>query len=507
MTFWQVTKALVKSTGFYTRQFIFFAALALIGTAAFFSWHYYPYMAQTTVPATPGPGASNQTYNLTVTSDGKVVDREKTVSLIELGKEKDTLRYLILSQPDTFVDYLQVNVHFEPSLPIDKIAHRPIATHYDSGIGSQVSSYFVDNHTLVYSGTGLGPDTIFTIYAQLPKEIIRPPWWRQAVAQVSQFSLATWFIVALLLPLLTLSVLVALLIHRYLNIHISPAPLVKAPPGKLPPAIVGILIRNRIGAREIAATIIDLAAREYLYIYQEGGNFFFGRGRALESEKIYELLPYEKLLLTKIFSTPQAKSSLAELDVRLGRQLFSRKIAQVFLELYKSLGHYEYFEENPGLVHQKYKLVGFGLLLVGFAGFALNTAFNQKAPFLLLFWAGMLVAASMIIYLSRQMPILTPKGGQERRQWIGFRRFLLQQRRFTHQEELKDPYINYLAYAIVLGVETTWTKKFYKSPFHLPKWFDSNQQVASIEDFANALFPLIGFIAHNLITARTPIID
>jgi hypothetical protein len=280
------------------------------------------------------------------------------------------------------------------------------------------------------------------------------------------------------------------------------------PPTELPPALVGVLLTGTIGSREISATIIDLARRNYLHIFTDGEDFSFGRGKALESEKIYELRKYERLLLAKIFPDQSAKSSLEDINVQLGKQLFSRKMAQVFLEIYNEVSEYGYFSQNPGLAHQKYRIFGLSMFFIGLSGFALNAVINSDMPYLLFLWFGTIIASVFIITLAKKMPTLTEKGKQARLSWLGFRSYLVSKnQKNSLSDELNNPYSDYLPYAIVLNSEVDWTKKFLKSVFAKPGWFDSGIQISTIEDFANSVFPLIGYISHNLIVSRTPVID
>lgn len=508
MNIWQLAKELAKGAGFYTKQFIFFFLLALAGVILVFALSRDRFQAQESLINEEAYTGAHQTFRLDITDKGQIIKNNKTVGQVELGRDKDAVRYKVVDKPGYFVDSLSVTLHFNQTLNIQETEYKVIATHYDTGEDSYVAATLLDPHTIVYTGQGLSPDTIFTVYTRFPKGIIHPPFWRVAVYKVTHLPVGVWLGISIALPLLTLLSLLAMFFrYWYANMRLYTGPPTAKIPSNLPPAIVGVLIHGRIGAREIAATIIDLAGRDYIHIYEDGQNFYFGRGRALESEELYQLYPFERYLLAKIFTARSFKSSSADISVRLGQQLFSQKMARVFVEIYNLVSKYGYFVQNPGLIHQRHKTTGLGLLLAGLGGFILNAIFNREAAFLLFFWVGMMAASLLIIYLSPFMPTLTKKGREIRRQWLGFERYLAQNKNVEYHDELINPYTEYLPYAIVLGIESSWTRRCLPEPFYLPQWFGSKQPTSSLEDFANNLLPLIGYISKELIASRTPVID
>lgn len=510
---WELFRELVKGTTFYTRNFIIIAlfGIALIGGGYLVKNQYFsanPYSS----PSDMSSGSS-QNIKLTVTKNGWVKKDGQRVDKIILGKTYDELNYKILDHPGVYIDSLEVQVYFESAIPKDQTKHWPIVIHSESISGTSTrSSTLVDDHTIIYSGQFLGADTKYTVHAELPKGVIKPPFYRSFASYLNNLGLNFWVIFAIFLPFMTIIILLGLTLKRAWPGRRTTLLPISAPPEKVPPAVLGVLIHGRISAREIAATLMDLADRNYIHIFQEGNNFYFGRGKALESDKIYELLPYEKLLLSKIFLPKSVKSSGAELNIRLGEQLFSKKMAQVFLEIYNQVERYGFFEQNPMIVHQKYKYYGVSLLIGGLIGFTLNAVFNQTAHFLLLFWVGMILSAAAIIRIGfvPGMPVFTPKGRAYRDQWLGFRVFISQidrSKAASFHQGNADMYFEYLPYAIVMDVEREWTLRFIKDPFCLPRWYDSNVRIFRLEDFANSLFPIVAFIARNLIISRTPVVD
>ncbi|MDO8513593.1 MAG: DUF2207 domain-containing protein [bacterium] len=508
MSNWQLIKELFKGAGFYKKQFVFFVAISLVIIGLFGIKSYHSYMSADPMQAPSQPSTGNsQSVNLNVTNDGRIFKDGHVVSTVQLDRDYDIVRYKILDKPGVYIDNLTVEVRFQSNINKPQIYYEVQSKHTDAGYTKNTYATMLDDHTIIFSGQFLGPDSFFAVYTRLPKGIITPPWWRSSAFDITSLSISTWIIIGLLLPLITLIFLSSMLIKRWIYNRVDTKQMVATLPENIPPAVIGVLVHGRIGAREISATMIDLAQRGYIHIYEGHNNFSFGRGRALESEEIYNLNKYEKLLLSKIFETKSATNNLRDINKALDRSLFSEKMAQVFLEIYNLVTDQGYFQQNPGLTHQKYKLNGIILFFAGSLGFILNIIFNRTFPFLIFFWIGMMASATLILYFAPKMPILTPKGKSARLAWLRFRNYLIQSKPIDFQDANQSPYTKYLAYAVCLNAEVDWTKHFFEVPFARPYWFDSDPSIVSIEDFANLLFPLIAYTSNNLIVSRTPIID
>lgn len=509
MSNWQLIKELARSAGIYKKPFFTFVGLFLVVCAFWGVKSYSYYLSADPLDSyAEDETAGNQTaMKLNVAEDGRIFKDGHVVGNAELGDKYDIIRYKVLDKPGVAIDRLLVNVNFEFSVDRPDVSFEVISAHTDNGFKNTTQAELATNHSIKYSGYYLGPDSTFTVFARFPKGMINPPWWRSSAFDLTSLSLGSWIAIGLGLPLLTLVFLLIMLGKRWSYNKIEEKTMLTEPPEHLPPAVIGVLMHGKIGAREIAATLVDLAQRGYIYIFQGHDDFNFGRGQSLESEKIYELNSYEKLLLAKIFDNKAATNNLKDINKSLGQSLFSQKMAQVFLEIYNQVADQEYFEQNPGLTHQKYKISGMVLFFASTFGFILNALFNKTFPFLIFFWVGMMISATLIIYFSPKMPALTVKGKAARQSWLSFRQYLMQTKTINFQETNQSPYTKYLPYAIALDCEVNWTQHFYDVPFSRPNWFDSDPGVATIEDFANTLFPIIAFTSNNLIVSRTPIVD
>lgn len=405
---WQLIKEIFKGTGLYKKQFLLFMAVFLLFCSILGLKSYNNYLSAD--PMDPDQIKSSgdpQTITLNITKDGRIFRDGHVVSLVELGKDYDTVRYKVIDSPGVYIDKLTVFANFQTDITSPLILHEVKSERTDNGYSINVESVKQGDKQIIYIGRYLGPDTVFTVYARFPHGIFTPPWWRSSAFDVTSLSITVWIIIGLSLPLATLILLLIMLSRRWLFKAVKIDQITSVLPEKIPPAVVGVLMNGKIGPREIASTLIDLARRGYIHIFEDKDNFSFGRGSSLESEKIYELNNFEKLLLSKIFEPSSATNNMHEINIKLSKTLFSQKIAQVYVEIYTQVAELGYFQQNPGLTHQRYKFWGMLLFFISSLGFILNTMFNKTFPFLIFFWVGMMASSTLIIYFSPKMPVLT----------------------------------------------------------------------------------------------------
>jgi hypothetical protein len=284
--------------------------------------------------------------------------------------------------------------------------------------------------------------------------------------------------------------------------------LLGGPPEKISPAITGVLIDGAVGSREIAATLIDLAERGYIYIVNKGnGQFSFGIRRSGDLATLPGLSDFERELLAKIFLPKTYKSTVADVEMRIGRHIFSRKIAQFYLAVYNEATRLGFFVKNPAKVHLAWKYTGVGLFFLCFLGFIIGALMCADPKFSLLFCVGGMIASSVIIKFSSFMPARTNIGDGQLQEWLEFREYLTDKKPATGIETLQGKFEEYLPYAIVLGAEVDWAKRFTKERFSPPDWYDSPERVVTLESFAQQLFPLIGYVAENLARSHEPTVE
>ena len=495
---------LLGGIGIYKKNLIFY--ILLLGLAFLL----YYFLSGQIGQAQTLPSAQNDKVfaKIVVQRDGSVyVNGKKTSGIVKEGKDYDELNYKVLDNSGYFFDQIKAEVGLPDEFISGQVRQRVYAV---SGVDDYRT--YSQGKNLVYEGYGLGPAAIFSISAQLPKGMIVWPFYHQIWSLLSYNSFIIWMIIGISLPVLTLLILLIMLVKTWRGNYV-PAPIQARtnPPSDLPPAIVGVLIDGTISTREIAATLLDLANRQYISIYSKSlddhqANFSFGQRKPVELNKA-ALRDFELVLLSKIFEGKRFATTREQFVERLGRHLFSRKIAEVYLAIYQKAIEMGYFVDNPLDTQRRYKNFGYVMGTLALVGFFGGAFFLPDPKYLLIFWAGMFFAALSVISLAAKLPIKTPQALQEIDGWLSFKKFLSDRQSLGMAEANQGLFEKYLPYAIVLRCELEWTRRFEHRPFQPPNWYDSEAGVSSLEDFSQNLFSIIGYVGRSLSGIREPTVE
>ncbi len=492
------------SLGIYHRQFFFF--LGLFGIVFAIGW---TITNQTSVASIARPvsivGTTDQPAIAIDLADRGIatIDGTQVGRLVQFGVDQDEIRYVLLDQPVVEFNDLLVTMTF-PRVVDQKAIHATALVIHDPE--TTWRAVWQSDQTLAYQFKNVGPGATITLVVQLPKGVILPSFRQRLFGEINSLPQIIWLALGIFLPLTALVLLVFVFgvdLRRRWSEHVSQ---VRAhPPDNLPPAVVGALLEGRVSTRALAATLVDLARRNYLEIRSHDGTYTFTKRRRLLSEDRANLLePFEAALLTKIFVPNEVQSTTQAVQIRIGNSLFSQKVAEVYLDIYDEVTRRGYFYKNPSAIHGTYRITGLVLFFFGILGFGFGAIYFSNPPTPLLFWVGMIVAALVVIALAPEMPNHTPFGLRQRQEWLAFRNYLTSQRSISYGAQMSQEFFLYLPYAIALGVEVEWAGRFIDAPLQLPDWYSSPASVARWEDFVNDLFPMVGFLAHELMTAREP---
>ena len=507
MTTWQFLKIAVREIGVYKRKLFFFVLLIGLGVAVYLSWYYWG-AAQASPQfgaKTPYKNTNQVLMEVNVSADGRVfVDNKKQSRAINFFPEYDELRILVFDNPGRFIAYFQAAVRLPEPVSQEQIQPIIYAVH---GIGFS-RAYLSDPQTIVYEATDISPQATLSIVANLPKGMVKPGPWYGMEYYLTNLPVKVWLVLAIILPSLTLILLIFMILKRRAGRIFSVKKGLTLPPEDIPPALAGVLIDGTCGAREIAATLIDLARRGYIFIINKGeGKFSFGIRQSGNLATMKGLAPFEKVLLEKIFSPKTYKSTVEDVEMRIGHHVFSRRIAQFYLEIYNQATRQGYFVKNPARVHLIYKVIGVILFFLCFMMFLLGALVGADPKYGLFFWVGGMAAALVAIKIAPFMSARSSYGRQALDDWLAFGYFLRQRKKAESIEALESKFEKYLPYAIVLGAEAEWAKRFGQKPFRKPDWYDSREWGVTLEGFANQLFPLIGYVAANLARAHEPSVE
>lgn len=511
MTTLELIHALIRNSGFYWKKFFVFLILCGTVGGGLLLWHGQS-QATASSAAFEFPKSSDQTYvesqtmDVVVTSNGQVTAQKKNLtSNLKIFSDHYEISILALDSPGVFVSQFQVIMHLPADVRPDQIEMRAYAVH---GIESHQEIY-QDSRTLVFIANNIDPAAQYTVVANLPKNILTPSVAKIASFLLDQISAQSYVIFAFGLPVLTMLILITMVVRRRQDKSFyTSKKIINKPPNNNPPAVVGALSDGKVGAREIAATLIDLAVHGYLFInHHSNGTFSFGKRKSLNLENLPELRGFERMLLSKIFEPDKYKSTGADVEMRVGRHIFSKKIAQVYLGIYNEATLLGYFAQNPVVIHLRWRYTGmisFFLSLIGF----FYTAFRTPDPkYIIFFWVGNMMAASVIIWLSSLMPVRSVTGTVVLRAWMEFRQYLRLSRPIEGGANIADQFNIMLPYAMVFGLEEEWALRFLRTSFTKPEWYESDDTVLTLESFIKELYPIIEYVGSSLDKSHEPTVQ
>ncbi|TSC93879.1 MAG: Uncharacterized protein Athens101428_513 [Candidatus Berkelbacteria bacterium Athens1014_28] len=480
--------------GLNWRKLIFFSCLFVAFFSAWKIVEYNQFLADEATDA-----ESNYLFtsvvNLEVTKDGKIFSNGKKIAgSVKPQKEFDELRLVVYDQNGTYLDNLQIQLSL-PSAVAGKTKSEILAIH---GVDSSTSSVYGDN-VLLYEASGVSAVATITIVAKLPKGEINFSFIDQLVYYFSTFSGTIWLSLAVFLPLVVFVYLIILiLLQRKAQTIPSVERQFVSPPSALPPAVVGVLTHQDIGAREIAATLVDLSLRKLIFIIDKDRGFAFGK-----RDFTQQILPFEKILLSKIFRN-EIVSREEMIKERFYDHLYSKKMSLFTGETYSIATRFGYFKVNPKSMRRKYQFFGTIFFFFALLCFFLSLKYFPTLHYASFLWVGMMVSSAVIIIVGSKIPIRTPLGRQALGNWLAFRAYLSDHRPLPLDQQNYDKFVEYLPYAIVFNCEALWVRRFSFQKFAIPEWFLTDKEGIGLDDFCLALFPIIGYVGQNLATIREP---
>ena len=227
-----------------------------------------------------------------------------------------------------------------------------------------------------------------------------------------------------------------------------------APPPGLRPGQLGTLVDEKADPRDVTATIVDLAVREYVRIVQLPTGDDDPDWRIDRSTKPdHDLRPYERTLLRQIF-VGQGNYSVRLSDLKT---TFAESMAEVQGKLYEEVTDLGWFRGSPKKARGSWAARGGIVLGAGLVATVLLAIFTH--------WA--LVAVPVVVLgvvwlaTTGAAPARTAEGSAVLAQTQGFRLYLetaeANQLRF---EEGEDLFSRYLPYAVAFGLTERWASLF-----------------------------------------------
>lgn len=492
------------SVGIYSKQLAFFALLAAVAAGGV--WYVGSQQSEASAPVRETiPTTSVASLNIALADGGKATINGKSIGgLVDFRTDRDVFEYQAYHEDGSFVDQLTTTVTLPRSVnPADVIARHTVT------FGGVTTEPVVTTTGTTYVVSNLTPNASYRIELNLPKGIIEPSFLGQLVDSLTNLSPAVWVAVAIAAPLLALLILWGMF-GAALRSWRGPAVREErdTPPEPISPALVAVLVHGKVSPRALAATLLHLAQRGFIQVVHRADGFSFGKRKALDVQAAVRAevapSPFELILLEKIFTADALRSTHADIQLRIGRHIFSRKVAEAYLGMYDAAVAKRWFVQNPQAVYRRYRSLSLIVVSAAIIGFMVSLLFGPEPYFYLLGWAGLFFVGLVMHQVTPFLPRRTRDGDAAYREWRKFQNYLQSSRPIRNVGQAQALYEQYLPYAVALGVEVEWTQRFMQTPFHAPAWYTTTEELYVIEDFANNLFPIIGSVASDLAKAREP---
>ena len=315
---------------------------------------------------------------------------------------------------------------------------------------------YQNNQAVFQSQLPLSPGSGLTIVFSFPKGLVAvleptpyTPFWQTAFGKILTLILAISFLLVIVFWYLVYPVWI---IIKWFRVGRDPVATVGeatawfSPPkvGKheLTPGEAGTLIDEKVAFREMFATIIDLARRGYFVIKEKTkDDFYFIHKTDWTTDK--QLLDYEKELLVNLFGT--------KTEIRLKNKKMLTAYTKLSEQLYQVVVHRQLFLQNPNSIR-----IFYGVIAV--------LALSSANLFLVV----------VAIIFGMAMPKKTLLGVNAANMVKSLHHFLVSQdRQLAFQAQKQLLFEKLLPYAIVLGVEKIWAKRFAKFDLKSPDWYQS----------------------------------
>lgn len=489
------------SIGLYKKSLAFWTTVfALIGGVAYLINH------PLGIPVTTAehkisfdlPAGGGAQYKVVIQQNGATfINGKPTRQTIFPSQRLDHFRLKVLDENPEQFDAVTVTLTLPAPIDSAVVNAQGLIIHsYTSAVDVKQK----DAQTVVFTAYDVAPNAVFTITADFPKNYFALPFGAKIKSQLATLPAPLWLAAGLLAPLVGAALAVVQLARRArLAAHLRAAPIVSNPPSNLPAAVVGALQRGAISNSELAATVVDLAVHDSVYIFAKTtGEFTFAKTQ-LEPTR-----GFEKALLSKIFYERQSFSRRADVLYRVGHRVFSQKVALFYLEVYRQLEQGGYFLEPPGKIIYRWRLAGAGLFFAGIAGFFLGVFFFPEPKFPLALWLGVIGLSFLINRFAPLAVRYSTKGLTTVKSWTGFKKYLALTTPVSYQGTQDNRMFRYLPYAVVFGVQRRWLGRFANYPFTPPKWFDSNERAVGLDRFGQLLMPITGYVSRLLAASREP---
>ncbi len=320
-----------------------------------------------------------------------------------------------------------------------------------------------EGKTIMFSDENFSPGEDFTVSVGIPKGIITPAQEKTDYLEIIKT------IIGFLLPIGTL--IGMLILRRKKSGKRDKTTIIPeyVPPADFKPTLVGAAVDASVDDKDITAGIISTAQEGFLKITRIEKQTFFGKADyELELLRPLAELPEktEQSILKCFFAEGKTGDKVLLSSFKKSKTLVTA-IAKVKTNIDQDMVSRGLFTMSPAKLKQA---VIIPATIIIFVSQPIFQFFGTAMGF------GLVISAIIVIVVGLGIKPTTELGKRIRRQILGFKQFIsvTDKERFAfHNAPEKNPqqFMEYLPYAIALGVEEKWAKQFEGMYLTPPNWY------------------------------------
>lgn len=444
--------------------------------------------------ATFSSSAASQTTHVDIQPNGEIlIDEELTTETVQRTRESDEVRLKLIDNESDYLPRLDVTLHLPVPLRQDKTkpTYDILAVH---GANRQ-RPIVIDEQTIRFVATDIEPEATVTVIAQMPRGALRLGVRATINSITTAVSPIYWWIGGIVIVLITY---LSLIIRRSLT-KVNRSALTTTPPSSLSPAAAGLLVNQRIGYEQLAATLVAMACRGDIQIVQTRTGYRIARKRELVN-----LTAAERFLIDELRLQIGPIGHQAVIESELRKKLFSQKITNAYLSTFAELETRGFFASDASKKRVAVRFRGLLLIIISVVA-AISTALTIPSGTLLLpTWIGLFLAGWIILIKASQIPLLTSVGQQEHARWIGFINFLQERKPMPGGQDNAKLFTSYLPFAITFNVLAEWIGRFNNDFLSIPEWYFNEENPGSTELFIADIAQITTEVAQTLTNSALP---
>jgi len=254
------------------------------------------------------------------------------------------------------------------------------------------------------------------------------------------------------------------------------------PPEGLNPAEVGTAVDGHPHMKDLSSTIVDLARRGYLKIRYIEDKRWFGKSVDYEIIRLKSSDSLKNKFEREFFDS--LLGAKEKVKISSLKNKFYKDLPKLSKILNNQMMENKYFVRKPADTMAIYIVIGLAIIILGiFVG-----AFTRSvATGIGIGLSGLIVGIFSVFMVKR-----TREGAIIKEKILGFRDFLAvteKDRLKFHNAPEKKPEVfeEFLAYAMVLGVEKQWADQFKEIYTQPPDWYEGDGRAFSTAYFVSSL--------------------